>query len=110
MSHQEEELENDNAGAPQRAEPPVPQLADVPEEEWNYSTGQAFAGCGVIGAVVLAIILPIVLGIFMASPWALIIGFGVPGLLALVCVVIIAQMTRNKRQERRATLTQSDEE
>jgi nitrate/nitrite transporter NarK len=83
-------------------DPPVPQLADVPPEEWDYSTGQAFAGCGVIGAVVMAIILPIILGIFIDSPWAQIIGFGIPGVLALVCVLIIAQMTRQKRAERRA--------
>jgi len=83
-------------------EPPVPQLADVPPEEWDYSNGQAFAGCGVIGAVVLAIILPIILELFMDRPWSQIIGFGIPGLLALVSVVIIAQMTRNKRAERRA--------
>ena len=108
MSHDEQP--NRNTESPGRAEPPVPQLADVPPEEWNYSTGQAFAGCGVIGAVVLAIILPIVLGIFMESPWAQIIGFGIPGVLALVCVAIIAQMTRNKRLERRASMAQSDEE
>ena len=89
-------------------EPPVPQLADVPEEEWDYSTGQAFAGCGVIGAVVMAIILPILLGLFMDSPWSQIIGFGIPGILALVCVVIIAQMTRNKRIERREHMLESD--
>lgn len=83
-------------------EPPVPQLADVPPEEWDYSTGQAFAGCGVIGAVVLAIVLPITLGIFMDGPWAQIIGFGVPGLLAVICVFIIGRMTHRKRIERRA--------
>lgn len=92
----------------EREEPPVPQLAEVPPEEWDYSTGQAFAGCGVIGAVVLAIVLPIALGIFMSSPWAEIIGFGIPGILALVCVVIIAQMTRQKRLERRAELEHAD--
>lgn len=89
-------------------EPPVPQMADVPPEEWDYSTGQAFAGCGVIGAVVMAIILPILLGLFMDSPWSQIIGFGVPGILALVCVLIIAQMTRNKRIERREHMLESD--
>lgn len=104
--------ENDilTTGVPENAEPPVPQLADVPPEEWNYSTGQAFAGCGVIGAVVMAIILPIVLGLFMESPWAEIVGFGVPGVLAIICVAIIAQMTRNKRIERRATMAHSDDQ
>jgi hypothetical protein len=95
--------------APDRSdEPPVPQLADVPPEEWDYSNSQAFAGCGVIGAVVLAIVLPIILGLFMDRPWSQIIGFGVPGLLALVCVAIIAQMTRNKRAERRAGSIEED--
>lgn len=98
-----EDVPPDKQAAPDRSnEPPVPQLADVPPEEWDYSNSQAFAGCGVIGAVVLAIILPIILGLFMDRPWSQIIGFGVPGLLALVCVAIIAQMTRNKRAERRA--------
>lgn len=98
-----DETRDRDAHIPDRTEdPPVPQLADVPPEEWEYSTGQAFAGCGVIGAVVLAIVLPIALGLFIDSPWAEIIGFGVPGLLALICVGFIAQMTRNKRAERRA--------
>lgn len=90
------------------AEPPVPQLADVPPEEWDYSTGQAFAGCGVIGAVLLAIVLPIVLGLFMDSPWSQIIGFGIPVVLAAICVTIIARMTQQKRAERRAELQGDD--
>jgi len=88
--------------ADEHTEPPVPQLAEVPPEEWDYSTGQAFAGCGVIGAVVLAIVLPITFRLFMDSPWAEIIGFGIPGILALICVVVIARMTHQKRLERRA--------
>ena len=91
------------------SEPPVPQLADVPPEEWDYSTGQAFAGCGVIGAVLLAIVLPITLGIFMDSPWAEIIGFGIPVVLAAICVAVIAKMTRRKRAERRASGALDDE-
>ncbi len=82
-------------------EPPVPQLADVPEEEWEYSNSQAFAGCGVVGAVVLAIILPILLGLFMNNPWDLIIGFGAPSILGLYCAFIIYKITREKRLERR---------
>lgn len=105
MSQQDERANHQN---PQE-EPPVPQLADVPPEEWDYSTGQAFAGCGVIGAVVLAIVLPIALGLFIDSPWAEIIGFGIPGILALVCVIVIAQMTRNKRIERRLEMGREDD-
>jgi hypothetical protein len=99
----QEDVHQDEPATPDHNhEPPVPQLADVPPEEWDYSNAQAFAGCGVIGAVVLAIILPIILGLFMERPWSQIIGFGVPALLALVCVGVIARMTRNKRAERRA--------
>jgi hypothetical protein len=105
MSQQDELTDHQN---PQE-EPPVPQLADVPPEEWDYSTGQAFAGCGVIGAVVLAIVLPIALGLFMESPLAEIIGFGIPGILALSCVIVIAQMTRNKRMERRLEMGSEDD-
>lgn len=84
-------------------EPPVPQLADVPEEEWDYSNSQAFAGCGVVGAVVLAIILPILLGLFMDGPWDKIIGFGLPSVIALYCSFVIYRITKAKRLERRAS-------
>lgn len=84
-----------------QVEPPVPQLADVPPEEWDYSNSQALAGCGIVGAVVLAIILPIVLGIFMDSPWDKVVGFGIPVGISALCVVVIYRITRDKRIERR---------
>lgn len=92
----------DNPTLDERPEPPVRQLADVPPEEWDYSTAQAFAGCGVIGAVMLALLLPTTLRLFLDSPLAEILGFGVAGVLALVCVGIITRLTRAKRAERRA--------
>ncbi|CAN5239816.1 hypothetical protein BH23CHL1_BH23CHL1_24090 [soil metagenome] len=92
----------------ERPEPPVSQLADVPPEDWDYSTAQAFAGCGVIGAVMLALLLPTTLRLFVDSPLAEILGFGVAGLLALVCVGIITRLTRAKRAERRARNPQTD--
>lgn len=91
-------------------EPPVQQLADVPPEEWDYSNAQAFAGCGVIGAVLLAIVLPVVLRLVIDSPLAEIIGFGVSGLLAVVCVGVITRLTRAKRADRRAQRAQADPE
>lgn len=94
----------------ERPEPPVRQLADVPPEEWDYSTAQAFAGCGVIGAVMLALLLPTTLRLFLDSPLAEILGFGVAGVLALVCVGIITRLTRAKRAERRAKNPPTDPE
>ena len=100
----------DESAVDQRPEPPVSQLADVPPEEWDYSNAQAFAGCGVIGAVMIALLLPTTLRLFVDSPLAEILGFGVAGVLALVCVGIITRLTRAKRAERRAENPQTDPE
>lgn len=99
---------HDEPAVDERPEPPVSQLADVPPEDWDYSTAQAFAGCGVIGAVMLALLLPTTLRLFMDSPLAEILGFGVAGVLALVCAGIITRLTRAKRAERRAKNLQTD--
>ena len=99
---------HDESTVDERPEPPVSQLAGVPPEEWDYSTAQAFAGCGVIGAVILALLLPTTLRLFVDSPLAEIVGFGVAGLLALVCVGIITRLTRAKHAERRAKNPQTD--
>ena len=106
----EDQTSVDESTVEERPEPPVSQLADVPPEEWDYSTSQAFAGCGVIGAVMLALLLPTVLRLFVDSPLAEIVGFGVAGLLALVCVGLITRLTRAKRAERRAKEPQTETE
>ncbi len=104
-------MDDETRQEPPATEPPVPQLADVPEEEWDYSNSQAFAGCGVVGAVVLAIILPVFLRLFMDEPWSQIIGFGVPAVIAIYCAWVIYQMTKAKRLERRtaAELPETDD-
>jgi hypothetical protein len=87
-----------------RPEPPVKQLEDVPEEEWTYWSAQAWAGCGVIAALMLAMFLPLTLTVFMDDRLAKLVGFGAAGALALVSVAIISRLTYRKRQERRETL------
>ena len=88
----------------QRPEPPVKQLEDVPEEEWTYWTAQAWAGCGVIGALITAMFLPLILTIFMEDRLAKLVGFGVAATLALISIAIISRLTYRKRLERRETL------
>lgn len=79
-------------------EPPVRQLKDVPPEEWGYSNRQAFAGCGVVGAVLLAILLPPSLAFFIDERIANLVGFGFSGLLAIGSVAVIIVLTRRKRE------------
>lgn len=84
-------------------EPPIKQLQDVPPEEWDYSNRQAFAGCGVVGAVLLAILLPPSLAFFIDDDIANLVGFGFSGLLAVGSVAVIIILTRRKRQAREET-------
>lgn len=89
-----------DAPAPEESgppEPPISQLKDVPPEEWNYSNRQAFAGCGVVGAVLLAILLPPSLAFFIDERSANLMGFGFSGLLAIGSVAVIFVLTRRKR-------------
>lgn len=79
-------------------EPPIKQLQDVPPEEWDYSNRQAFAGCGVVGAVLLAILLPPSLAFFIDDDIANLVGFGFSGLLAVGSVAVIIVLTRRKRR------------
>jgi hypothetical protein len=81
-------------------DPPIKQLQDVPPEEWDYSNRQAFAGCGVVGAVLLAILLPPSLAFFIDDDIANLVGFGFSGLLAVGSVAVIIILTRRKRQAR----------
>lgn len=104
----EQSPDTDETTDDERPEPPVPQLADVPPEEWDYSTAQAFAGCGVIGAVMMALLLPTTLRLFLDSPLAELLGFGAAGLLALICVAAITRLTRAKRAERREKSSHND--
>jgi nitrate/nitrite transporter NarK len=90
--------------------PPVKQMEDVPEEEWGYWTAQAWAGCGVIGALIIALFLPLVLEASMGGFQARLIGFGIGGFVVLICVAIISRLTYKKRQERRELLRQGLEQ
>jgi hypothetical protein len=84
--------------------PPVKQMEDVPPEEWSYWTGQAWAGCGVVAAVMLAMFLPLMLSAMM-DPWAgKVIGFGVAATVGLLSVAVISRLTYRKRHERRETV------
>ena len=84
--------------------PPVKQMADVPEEEWGYWSAQAWAGCGVIVALIFALFLPLILELFMGGFMARVVGFGIGGITALISVAIISRLTYRKRQERREQL------
>lgn len=86
------------------AKAPVSQLEDVPPEEWGYWTAQAWAGCGVVVALMLAMFLPLVLSAIMGDTQGKIIGFGVSGSVALISIAIISRLTYRKRQERREVL------
>jgi hypothetical protein len=84
--------------------PPVKQMEDVPEEEWGYWSAQAWAGCGIIAALMIALFLPLLLEASMGGFKARVVGFGIAGVIALICVAIISRLTYNKRQERREAL------
>jgi len=84
--------------------PPVKEMEDVPPEEWSYWTAQAWAGCGVIAALMLAMFLPLTLAAVMDPNLGKLIGFGISGGLGLISVAVISRLTYRKRQERRETL------
>ncbi len=84
--------------------PPVKEMEDVPPEEWSYWTAQAWAGCGVIAALMLAMFLPLTLSAMMDPNLGKLIGFGISGGLGLLSVAVISRLTYRKRQERRETL------
>jgi Na+/melibiose symporter-like transporter len=88
----------------ERIAPPVSQLEDVPPEEWGYWSAQAWAGCGVVVALMLAMFLPLVLSAMLGDTMGKLIGFGVSGTIALISVAIISRLTYRKRLERRETL------
>lgn len=92
------------SGPETAAEAPVSQLEDVPPEEWGYWTAQAWAGCGVVVALMLAMFLPLVLSAMLGDTQGKLIGFGISGAVALVSIGIISRLTYRKRQERREVL------
>jgi Na+/melibiose symporter-like transporter len=91
----------------QRPVPPVSQLEDVPPEEWSYWSAQAWAGCGVVVALMLAMFLPSVLSAMIGDTLGKLVGFGVSGSIALISIAIISRLTYRKRQERREALRAS---
>ena len=89
---------------PARPEPPVSQLADVPPEEWSYWTAQAWAGCGVVLSLLLAMFLPLILAALIGNTTGKVVGFGISGFVALISVATISRLTYRKRLERRETM------
>ncbi len=83
---------------------PVGELDDVPPEEWAYWSAQAWAGCGVVVALLLAMFLPLVLSAFIGNIEGKLLGFGIAGTVGMISVASISRLTYRKRQERRETL------
>jgi hypothetical protein len=77
---------------------------DVTAEEWGYWSAQAWAGCGVIVALMLAMFLPLILMPLLGDYQGRVVGFGVAGTVALVSIAVISRLTYRKRQERRETI------
>ena len=77
---------------------------DVSQEEWGYWSAQAWAGCGVIVALMLAMFLPLVMVPLLGDYEGKLVGFGVAGAVGLVSIAVISRLTYRKRQERRETL------
>lgn len=84
--------------------PPVSELEDVPPEEWVYWNAQAFWGCAVIGALILALFLPLLLMPAMDDTLARLTGFGAGGGLAVLSIAMIYRLTNQKRRERGVAL------
>jgi hypothetical protein len=91
-------------------QPPAPELEDVPPEEWAYWNAQALWGCAVIGALMLALFLPLLLMPSMDDNLARLTGFGVGGALAVLSIAMIYRLTNQKRRERRAALRRALDE
>jgi hypothetical protein len=77
---------------------------DVSPEEWGYWSAQAWAGCGVIVALMLAMFLPLVLIPLLGDYPGKLVGFGIAGAVGLFSIAVISRLTYRKRQERRETL------
>jgi hypothetical protein len=77
---------------------------DVSPEEWGYWSAQAWAGCGVIVALMLAMFLPLIMIPLLGSFQGKLVGFGVAGAVGVVSIAVISRLTYRNRQERRETL------
>jgi hypothetical protein len=77
---------------------------DVSPEEWGYWSAQAWAGCGVIVALMLAMFLPLVMVPLLGDTQGKLVGFGIAGAVGVFSVAVISRLTYRKRQERRETL------
>jgi hypothetical protein len=77
---------------------------DVSSEEWGYWSAQAWAGCGVIVALMLAMFLPLVLIPLLGNYEGKLVGFGIAGAVGLISIAVISRLTYRNRQLRRETL------
>lgn len=77
---------------------------DVTPEEWGYWSAQAWAGCGVVVALMLAMFLPLIMIPMLGSFQGKLVGFGVAGAVGLISIAVISRLTYRNRQERRETL------
>ena len=77
---------------------------DVTPEEWGYWSAQAWAGCGVVVALMLAMFLPLILIPMLGNYQGKLVGFGVAGSVGMLSIAVISRLTYRNRQERRETL------
>lgn len=77
---------------------------DVSPEEWGYWSAQAWAGCGVIVALMLAMFLPLIMIPLLGNFQGKLVGFGVAGAVGVFSIAVISRLTYRNRQERRETL------
>ena len=77
---------------------------DVTPEEWSYWSAQAWAGCGVIVALMLAMFLPLIMIPLLGSFQGKLVGFGVAGAVGLTSIAVISRLTYRNRLARRETL------
>lgn len=77
---------------------------DVSSEEWGYWSAQAWAGCGVIVALMLAMFLPLIMIPLLGDFQGKLVGFGAAGAVGLISIAVISRLTYRNRQERRETL------
>ena len=77
---------------------------DVSPEEWGYWSAQAWAGCGVVVALMLAMFLPLVMVPMLGDFQGKLIGFGIAGGVGMFSIAVISRLTYRNRQERRETL------
>ncbi len=77
---------------------------DVSTEEWGYWSAQAWAGCGVIFSLMLAMFLPLIMIPMLGSFQGKLVGFGIAGAVGLLSIAVISRLTYRNRLARRETL------